>query len=115
MSTTRYLKKVDIVMIEINEETKMVAVAVKYFTRRLWGKVLDNKRAVEFVRFLKELSAQGKKPEKIVTDNGREFCNTKMIELCRPLNINHKKVGIESHKSNIELERLIMTIRENIW
>ena len=85
-----------------------------YFTRRLWGKVLDNKQAVGIAWILRELCTQGKKPEEIVIDNGLEFCNVEMRELCRQLNINHQKVGIESHKSNGRIERIIRTLREDI-
>ena len=92
----------------------MIVVAVDYFTRRLWGKVLDNKQAVGIAWILRELFTQGKKPEEVVTDNGREFCNVEMRELCRQLNINHQKVGIESHKNNGRIGKIIRTLREDI-
>jgi hypothetical protein len=75
------------------------------------GKVLKNKQAIGIVNFLKELCAKGKKSEEIITDNGKEFCNAEMKDLCGQLNINHQTISIESHKSN---GRIIRTMRESI-
>lgn len=114
ISTTRYLEKVGMDLIEFREEKAFVVVAVDYFTRRLWGRVLEGKQASEIVKFLKELCLQGKKPEELVTDNGKEFCNNQMDELCRQMKINHRKISIESHRSNGRIERIIRTVRESI-
>ena len=37
ISTTRYLEKLGMDMIEFRDEKKVIVVAVDYFTRRLWG------------------------------------------------------------------------------
>lgn len=37
-----------------------------------------------------------------------------MRELCRILSIQHRKVSIESHRSNGRIERIIRTMRDSI-
>ena len=76
-------------MIKFREENVLVVVAVYYFTRRLLGNILEKKKASGIVDFLRELCKQAKKPEEIITNNGKEFCNLEMKELCSQLNINH--------------------------
>lgn len=101
-------------LIEFREEGYYVVVAIDYFTRRLWARPLTSKSASAVVEFIKDLCKQGKKPEEIVTDNGKEFQNDQFRSLCRILDINHRKTSIESHKSNGRVERIIRTLRESI-
>lgn len=112
--TTIYLEKIGLDIIEFREEIVFIVVAIDYFTRRVWARVLKSKQAMGIVNFIKDLCAQGKKTEEIITDNGREFCNEQMRELCRTLNIEHRKVGVESHRSNGRVERIIRTLRDSI-
>lgn len=114
ISTSRYLEKVGMDLIEFRDEGYYVVVAVDYFTRRMWARPLKTKSAAGVIEFLKDLCRQGKKPEEIVTDNGKEFQNDQLREICRILDISHRKVSIESHKSNGRVERVIRTLRESI-
>ena len=66
-----------------------VVVAVDYFTRRLWAKVLESKHGCGIFEFIKEACKEGRKPEETITDNGREFCSRQVSELCRALEIKH--------------------------
>ena len=56
----------------------------------------------------------GNRPEEIITDNGKEFINDEMRQLCKNLDIKHRKVSVESHRSNGRVERVIGTLRESI-
>lgn len=71
---------------------------------------MENKQAIGIVKFIKDLCAQGKNPEEIITDNGKEFCNDQLLELFRNLEIRHRKVGVESHRSNDRVENTISSI-----
>lgn len=75
---------------------------------------MTSKSASGVVEFLKDLCKQGKRPEEIVTDNGKEFQNDQFRSLCRILDINHRKSSIETHKSNGRVEIIIRTLRESI-
>ncbi len=54
------------------------------------------------------------KPVEIITDNGKEFINEDMRKFCTDLNVAHRKLSIESHRSNGRVERVIGTLREAI-
>ncbi|WUR02940.1 integrase catalytic domain-containing protein [Vairimorpha necatrix] len=75
---------------------------------------MENKTGMNVTEFLSKLCEQGKKPEEIITDNGREFYNEGFRELCNRLEIKHRKVSVESHRSNGRAERVIGTLRESI-
>ncbi|MGL4848578.1 MAG: DDE-type integrase/transposase/recombinase [Clostridium sp.] len=75
-------------------------VAVDFHTRLVLGVVLDDKRGTTVVDFLVDLCRMSKKPEEYVTDNGKEFENESFKEMCRRMNIKHRKVSIDSYRSN---------------
>lgn len=79
-------------------------VRIDYFMR----KVIKSKQGLEIVTFLKDLCTQGKKPEEIITDNGKEFCNEQMRKLCNTVGIEHRKVSLESYRSNGRIESEIV-------
>ncbi|WUR03408.1 integrase RTL1 [Vairimorpha necatrix] len=75
---------------------------------------ITNTRASSITGFIENLCRNGKRPEEIISDNGREFANEEFRELCRKLDITHRKTSIESHKSNGRVERVIGTLRESV-
>lgn len=46
--------------------------------------------------------------------NSSEFCDEQIGELCKQMNINYRKISIESHSINETKERIIQTVRESI-
>lgn len=114
VATSRYLEKVALDLIEFREVGQYVIVAIDYYSRRVWGRVIGEKSGNEIYYFIKELCSKGKKPEEIITDNGKEFVNVKIRDLCSELDIEHRKVSIEAHRSNGRVERVIGTLRECI-
>ncbi|WUR04686.1 endonuclease [Vairimorpha necatrix] len=114
VATSRYLEKVAFDLIEYREEKKYIVVAIDYFTRRVWDRVIDAKTGEKIVEWVKEMCVQGKKPEEIITDNGKEFVNEGFRQLCKDLSIEHRKVSIEAHRSNGRVERVIGTLRKSI-
>ncbi|KAF9762178.1 hypothetical protein NGRA_2185 [Nosema granulosis] len=100
---------------EFREIEKNKIVAIDYYSRRVWGRVIENKLSDEIVRFVKEIwGGDENKPEELITDNGREFINDKFKEMCRTQGIKHRKVSIEAHRSNGRVERVIGTLRETM-
>jgi hypothetical protein len=57
---------------------------------------------------------EGKMVEEVVTDNGREFCNSVVKNMLDEGNIKHRTVSVESHRSNGRVERIIRTLREGL-
>lgn len=93
---------------------KYVLVSIDYHTRMIWGTVLEEKRASLVVDYLTKLCRKGRKPKEIITDNGKEFANEELRIFCERLSINHRKISVESHRSNGRVERVIQTLRESI-
>jgi transposase InsO family protein len=54
------------------------------------------------------------KPKTIVTDNGKEFCSFAVEEYLSKEGIEHYKTGVEAHKCNGRVERVIRSILEAI-
>jgi hypothetical protein len=114
VSSRFYLEKVALDLIEFRDIGKYVLVVIDYYTKIVWGKVIEDKRGSSVVGFLKQLCGSGMKPVEIITDNGKEFSNEYMRNWCSEENVLHRKVSVESHRSNGRVERVIGTIREGI-
>ncbi|EQB60017.1 enzymatic polyprotein endonuclease reverse, partial [Vairimorpha apis BRL 01] len=71
------------------------------------------KVAIDF-RDLGKYVLKGKREKEIITDNGKEFINEDFRRLCRSLEIKHRQVSVEAHRSNGRIERVIGTLRESI-
>ncbi|WUR04589.1 LTR Retrotransposon [Vairimorpha necatrix] len=114
VATSRYLEKVALDLIDFRDKGKYVLVAIDYHTRIAWGCVLYDKKRSSVAQFIENLCINGRRPEEIITDNGREFDNVDLKDLCRKLDITHNKVSVESHRSNGRVERVLGTLRELI-
>ncbi|KAF9758285.1 hypothetical protein NGRA_3163 [Nosema granulosis] len=100
-------------LIEFGDEGCFVVVAIDYFTRLVWTRVIEIKTASEILKFLKSICV-GEIQEEIITVNGKEFFNVQFKELCKDLEIRHRLVNVESHTSNGRVKRIIRTLREII-
>lgn len=77
ISTIRYFEQAGIYLIEFRSEGVYVVMAIDYFARRMWARMLETKSVAGVVYFLKKLCQRGNKPEEIITDNRREFRSEK--------------------------------------
>jgi len=91
-------------------EERKVLVAIDYFSRSIWAKVLGKRTGGEVVEAVKE----GARPVEIITDNGSEFDNKIFKKMCWDNGIEHRLVGVEAHRSNGRVERVIRTLREGL-
>lgn len=114
VSTSRYLEKVALDLIDFRDLGMYVLVGIDYHTRLVWGITMKEKKGSNVTWFIESLCRNGNRPEEIITDNGKEFINEGFKELCHKLGIRHRKVSIESHRSNGRVERVIGTLREAI-
>ena len=113
VETTRELEKVALDLASI-EEGAYGLIAIDYFSRAVWAEIIKSKEAKEITKRITEWCSDGSIPEELITDNGREFNNREFDLLCKNLGIIHTKVGVESHRSNGRVERVIRTIREGL-
>jgi len=114
VTTSRRLEKVGLDMLEIREQGRYVLVAIDYFTRMVWARVLRSKETMGVVETIRGWMVDGYKPEEIITDNAKEFCSSEFEKMCADNGIKHTRTAIESHRSNGRAERAIETIRDGM-
>lgn len=78
------------------------------------GTVLNEKRTSSIVAFLSKLCRNERKPMEIITDNGKEFSNDELRDLCAKQDISYRRISVESHGSNCRVESVIGTLRKSI-
>jgi transposase InsO family protein len=87
-----------------------VVVAIDYFSRKIWAKVLRSKESGKVLKFVK--SVYDEIPfRKLITDNGKEFSNKEMEKWTKSKGILHKHSVPYYHQSNGRIERVNRTIR----
>lgn len=94
----------------ITSKKELIILAIDYYTRKLYGKVIKSKHAKNILSFL-EQTYKEIKFKVIVSDNGREFDNIKLRKWCVEKEIELKPSIPYYHKSNGRIERAIRTIR----
>lgn len=112
--TSRIMEKVALDLIDVRSEGKYVLVAIDYYSRAIRAKVMDNKKTETVVKTLNEWIKTWNKIEELITDNGKEFCSEMFRDFCKEMNIEHRRVGVESHRSNGRVERAIGSIKEGL-
>ncbi|KAM0686649.1 hypothetical protein COBT_002126, partial [Conglomerata obtusa] len=56
----------------------------------------------------------GNFPEKLISDNAKEFCSREFKDSCTIKDITHHKISIDNHRSNGRIERTIRSIRDQL-
>ena len=112
--TTRKGEKIALDLIDIREEGKYIQVAIDYFTRMVKAEVMPDKCSGSVIGVLREWLNAEECPEEIITDNGKEFVSEEFRKFCIGRKIAHRRVSVESHRSNGRVERVIGTIREGL-
>jgi hypothetical protein len=106
-------KKLEIVGVDILEiENTYILVGIDYFTRRAVAEIIRNKSAEKVTTVIENWCKQLGNPENIITDQGPEFKNAWMEDLCIRRSIYHHMTSTEHHEANGRVERLLRTIRE---
>jgi hypothetical protein len=82
-------------------------VIIDCFTKILKMKVLRGKNMVAATEAINEARGEDITPEEIITDSENESCSEIFGEMCRRRRIKRWRIGVESHKSNSRVERLI--------
>lgn len=112
VTTTRPMEKVASDLLNLENEDCYVLVGIDYFSRYISTAIIKNKSGDSVIEKLKLWFQDGYIPDELITDNGKEFCNTNMREFLSEIGIEHRKVSVENHRSNGRVERVIGTLRE---
>lgn len=114
VETSKPMEKVAIDILDYRTYGCYVIIAIDYFTRFVYTKVVEDKKGETIANALEDWIEKNK-PDEIITDNGREFVNDKFGQICSKNRIQHHKVAVEGHNSNGRVERVIRTIRELVY
>lgn len=96
-----------------NDNNHFLLTCIDLFSKYAWTRVLKNKSAVEVAKAFESILEEGRVPEKIQTDKGKEFFNKHFQKLMKKYNITHFATSSELKSSVIE--RFNRTLRGRMW
>lgn len=98
----------------MNKENIEIIIAIDYFSRLIKMRKIEDRKTDTILKTLDKILKEFGHVELLVTDNAKEFCSKGFEEWCNQKEIIHYKVGIESHRSNGRVERVIGSVREGL-
>jgi hypothetical protein len=112
-----YLWQLDLVDMlkfsKVNKGYKFLLTCIDVFSKYAWVKPLKSKEGEAILTAFKEILKEGRVPEKIQTDAGKEFINKKFKKYLDEKNISMYVVNSELKASVIE--RFNRTFKEKMW
>ena len=100
-------------MQKFNDGYRYLLVCIDVFSKYAWVIPLKNKTGPSLVEAFKVILASGRKPEKIMTDQGTEFFNRHFQALMKEKDIVLYNTYNETKASIVE--RLIRTLKTRMW
>lgn len=99
---------------ETNDGYTFLLVVIDVFSRFLWVEPLRNKKEVSVVEGFRNIFARGRKPRRLRTDRGKEFCGIASEKFFDDENIEHWASHNQEMKANYA-ERVIRTLKSSLW
>ena len=100
-------------MQKFNDGYRYLLVCIDVFSKYAWVIPLKNKTGPSLVEAFKRILASGRKPEKVMTDQGTEFFNRHFKALMKEEKVELYNTYNETKASIIE--RLIRTLKTKMW
>ena len=100
-------------MQKFNDGYRYLLVCIDVFSKYAWVVPLKNKTGPSLVEAFKVILSSGRKPEKIMTDQGTEFLNRHFRALMKEEDIELYNTYNETKASIVE--RLIRTLKTKMW
>ena len=100
-------------MQKFNDGYRYLLVCIDVFSKYAYVVPLKNKTGLSLVEAFKTILASGRKPEKIITDQGTEFFNRHFKALLKDKDIELYNSYSETKASFVE--RLICTLKTKMW
>ena len=99
---------------KFNEGYKYVLICIDILSKFVWVIALKSKQSKEVLKAFQNIFAQGRKPNSLRTDQGREFLNKMVSELFKQEGIHHFVTENTEIKANIA-ERVIRTLKSRMF
>lgn len=96
-------------ILEISHKDRIL-IAIDYFSRKIWARVLTTKSSSKVLKFIKDVYEVFPFIS-MTTDNGREFSNNKITKWAIENKVEHRLSVPYYHQSNGRIERVNRTIR----
>ena len=100
-------------MQKLNDGYRYLLVCIDVFSKYAWVIPLKNKTGPSLVEAFKRILASGRKPKKVMTDQGTEFFNKHFKPLMKEEDIELYNTYNETKASIVE--RLIRTLKTKMW
>ena len=97
----------------VNDGYRYILTIIDLFSRHAWAIPLRNKSAEEVAAAFRQLFAQGRRPERLQTDDGREFDNRIVQRLLNAENI--RFFTVKSQFKAAIVERFNRTLKGKMW
>lgn len=97
----------------VNNGFRYILTIIDLFSRHAWAIPLRNKSAEEVAAAFRQLFAQGRRPERLQTDDGREFDNRIVQQLLNAENI--RFFTVKSQFKAAIVERFNRTLKGKMW
>ena len=99
---------------EDNDGVKYLLVIIDLFSRYVWVRCLKNKDGKTVSSAFKNVLDEGRKPEKLQTDQGKEFLNSHLKTVLKNFSIHHFTSTDDQIKCAV-VERVNRTLRTKIY
>ena len=96
-----------------NKRIKYLLCAIDLFSKYAWVVPIKNKKGIIIVNRFKKIISEGRKPNKIWTDQGSEFCNNCFKDVLKINNIEMYSTYKEG--KSVVAERFIKTLKNKIF
>lgn len=97
-----------------NKGVKYLLTVIDVFTKFLWLKPLKDKKPDGVQKAFAEIFAQGRKPERLRTDQGKEFVNRKMADFLKEEGVAHLLTTNKTYKA-ATVERVQRTMKGRMY
>lgn len=99
---------------ETKNGNKFILNCMEYRTNWAEAFAIPDKQGIHAAKCIKSLSNRFGVPNRIITDQGREFCNELNTGLCKMLNITHSVTAPYHPQANGKIERYNQTLSNTL-
>lgn len=96
-----------------NDNYKFLLTCIDLFSKYAWVRALKHKSGLEVAKAFESILQEGRVPQKIQTDKGKEFFNKHFQKLVKKFNIVH--FSTDSELKACVVERFNRTLKSRMW
>lgn len=98
---------------KVNDNNHFLLTCIDLFSKHAWTRALKNKSGVEVSKAFESILKEGRVPQKLQTDKGKEFFNKHFQNMTKKYNINH--FATDTELKACVIERFNRTLKGRMW